>query len=124
VKIEVPGTRLSVEQLESMPAHVRPPDGHEGAIVADAIRVPAHYSGIVDHVTAAQVVTARFGKVVRKDARGLLHVRYQGAHAWASHDPGQTLNYPKDDAFRPGQPRFAWVRDEQEPGVEYGFLNK
>lgn len=124
MKVAVQGTGLSVEQLESFPAHVRVPEVHAGKVKADAIRVPAHYAGIVDHVAASRVVAARFGKVVATDNRGILHVRYYGAHAWASGNPTDLLNHPKDDPLRPGQPRYDWVPDEQDPGVEYGFLRQ
>lgn len=121
--VMVGDTGIDVDVLDSLPDLPRLPDDQRARGRADALRLTEGYLGIANEVVRAAVVMTRFAKVVATDPRGRLYTRAPvRGRAFVSGDPGALLQFPKNDPYRPGQDRYQWFADPNEPGVEYGFL--
>lgn len=117
-------TGLEVPEMERLPA-LRLPQSYAGRDVADALMVPVGYMQVTAEYLIERMIQIRFGKVVRADGNGMLHVRsplYQ--RYFVTGDPADLINNPKTHWTRAGLPRYEWFPDPdpKESGVLYGFL--
>ena len=116
-------TGLEVDVVEKVPDLPGLPDEYRGRDKADALVIPDGYQSVVSEHVRAALLNVRFRRVVHTDRQGRLHSKSQaGGTAFVTGDPTAQLYFSKNDAFRPGMPRYDWYDTPGDPGVKYGFL--
>lgn len=118
-------TDLEFEILEKLPELPGLPEKFRGRDKADCVKVPVGYMGITGEHYIEHLINLRWGKVIANGGDPRLWVRQPTfGRYWVTSDPYEMENYPLTHYSRPGQPRFIFVSDPNDPGVMYGFEDK
>jgi hypothetical protein len=125
VTVKLADTGLEADVLESLPTLAGLKDAYRTRQQADALLVPLWYGSIGNPLVRALAIQARYGRVVRTDELGRLHTRMPvSGYAFVTGDPRDNRYYPRNDPMRPGQDRYDWYTDQNDNGIQYGFLKE
>jgi hypothetical protein len=125
VTVKLADTGLEADVLEALPALEGLSDAYKARQRADALLVPVWYGSIGNPLVRALAIQARYGQVVRTDSLGRLHTRMPvSGYAFVTGDPKDNRYYARNDPMRPGQDRYDWYADQNDNGIQYGFLKE